>query len=411
MIKKFYSNRNRPGWKYDARIKKYYSWGFDMWLANGHRKRETGFLNRADVESVVARVRQLEREMKYGLVVPVEAPTIHEVCEKKLALTSHPKEKVRAKRVLQDFCVVAQVKRANEVETAHLQRYVDLRRKQGLKPQSVDRELNIIGAALRAGRVHFPALSKWVIPQIPRPKFSKRGRERVVESGELSKVLTVLFAPRAERETAKQLLKRRTVGQVLIFTRLTAARKGEICKLRWDHVLWEAGVIQIVGTKTENRSVQTTRTLPLTPPMIEILRDRQSVSEGPYVFTSGGGEVTHYYEILKAASAKAGVLYGKNTLGGFVTHDMRHTAITQMLQQGHDLATIGSITGQSDKTMVMHYGHASFQSISRAMNALQDAGIIQQSGDGLETASGNDDNYEGTQRGMVPKGGRRRQIA
>src|SRR5689334_8797817 len=99
MIKKFFSNRARPGWRFDSRLKKYYSWGFDMWLANGHRKRETGFANRADVEATVSRVRQLEKESKYGFVRPVEAPTLETVCEKKLSLTPNKHEHVRAKRV------------------------------------------------------------------------------------------------------------------------------------------------------------------------------------------------------------------------------------------------------------------------------------------------------------------------
>ncbi len=42
-----------------------------------------------------------------------------------------------------------------------------------------------------------------------------------------------------------------------------------------------------------------------------------------------------------------------------------------MLHDGRDLATIGSITGQSDRTMILHYGHASAESRDRAMDALE----------------------------------------
>src|SRR5687768_17486606 len=104
MIRKFYSNRNRPGWKYDARLKKYYSWGFDMWLADGRRKRDTGFRSRVEVETAVARIRLLEKEIKYGFVLPVPAPTLREVCDKKLELTVNQKELVRATRVLGVLC-------------------------------------------------------------------------------------------------------------------------------------------------------------------------------------------------------------------------------------------------------------------------------------------------------------------
>lgn len=410
MIKKFYSNRNRPGWKYDARLKKYCSWGFEMWLATGKRKRETGFLNRADVESVVVRIRQLEKEMKYGLVVTVEAPTLEETCAKKLSLTSSRHELVRARRVLAYFRRVAGVKRITEIKTEHMQRFVDTRRRE-VSLSSVDRELNIISGMLHSAAIHFPALSNWTVPAVPWPKHSKRRRERVIQGSELVRVLNVLYAPRGERETAIQAANRKNAGHVFRFASLSGARKGEICKLRWSHVLWDSGTVQIVGTKTENRSAQTTRTLPLIPALAEILRDRQKQSKGAYVFTRNGGEVTHYYSIIRAACDKAGVAYGKDTPGGFVTHDARHTAVTRMLQDGNDLATIGSITGQGDKTMVMLYGHASPASISRAMNALENYAGIQALGDDLETDVEDVAFYGDNKQGLVPKGGRVRRKA
>lgn len=381
-----------------------------MWLASGRRKRETGFLNKADVESAVVRIRQLEKEMRYGLVIPVESPTIEDVCQKKLSLTANRREHVRALRVLTAFCKAAQVKRVTEIKTEHLQRFVDVRRRD-VSPQSVGRELNIISAMLRSAVIHFPALSEWVVPRIPRPKHSKRRRERVIQGSELVRVLNALYAPRGEQETASQEANRRNVGHVLRFASLSGARKGEICKLRWSHVLWDSRAVQIVGTKTENRSAQTTRTLPLIPALAEILRDRQKHSQGAYVFTRAGGEVTYYYEILRAACEKAGVLYGRDTPGGFVTHDARHTAVTRMLQEGNDLATIGSITGQGDKTMVMLYGHASSESISRAMNALENFAGIDALGDGLETGSSDAPVLLENSDSLVPKGGRVRRKA
>jgi hypothetical protein len=65
MIKKFYSNKSRIGWKYDQQKRKHFSWGFDIRLADGRRKREPGFLNKADAESAVSRVRLWEKEMRY----------------------------------------------------------------------------------------------------------------------------------------------------------------------------------------------------------------------------------------------------------------------------------------------------------------------------------------------------------
>lgn len=355
-----------------------------MWLANGHRKRETGFLNRADVESAVSKIRQLEKEMKYGFVMPVEAPSLQEACEKKLSLTPNQHEYVRAKRVLSTFCLVSQVDRINEIKTEHLQKFVDLRRKDGLSPQSVDRELNIISACLRSAVIHFSSLSEWKVPCIPRPKHSKRRRERIIQGTELVRVMNILYSPPRDGETAAQSANRRNVGHVLLFANLTGARKGEICKLRWSQIDWDAGVIQIVGTKTENRSQQTSRYIAMDRALKAILLERQGVN-GEFVFTRAGGEVTHYYKIIREACQACGVKYGRDVAGGFVTHDARHTAVTQMLQKGIDLATIGSITGHGDRTMILRYGHATTESQRKAMRVLESFAGFDALGLSLET--------------------------
>ena len=373
MIKKVYSNRNRPGWKYDAAKRKHYSWHFDIRLADGRRKKESGFLSKADVEAAVARIRLLEKEMKYGFVTqPKDIPNLEEICRKKLDLTPNRHELARATRVLHIFCDEAQVKRATDVQSAHMQKFVDRRRKDGVSPQSINRELNIISAALHSAVIHFTALENWVVPRIPRPKHSKRRRERVITSDEVTRVLNWLYTPRRVGETSQRAANRRTVGHVFRFALLTGARKGEICGLRWDYIDWQAGVLQVVGTKTQNRSEQTVRYLKITNTLAEILNERKARSVGDFVFTLAGGEVTHYYEILTEACRVTGVPYGRARAGGLVTHDARHTAVTRMLQGGQDLATIGSITGQSDRTMILHYGHASQESRDRAMTVLDD---------------------------------------
>jgi integrase len=153
------------------------------------------------------------------------------------------------------------------------------------------------------------------------------------------------------------------------------ARKGEICKIRRDHIDWGSMVLQIVGTKTEGRSAGTTvRPVEIMDSIAEILRERLAVipKDQQYIFTRSGGEVTHYYEILRAACGATGVLYGRNVVGGLVTHDTRHTAATRMLQAGHDLATVGSVLGHTDRTMTMNYSHANRETVHKAMQVVEE---------------------------------------
>ena len=60
-----------------------------------------------------------------------------------------------------------------------------------------------------------------------------------------------------------------------------------------------------------------------------------------------------------------------------------------MLQAGRDLTTIGSITGHADKTLILHYGHASTESRDRAMDVLETFAGNETLGLGLDSADPN----------------------
>ncbi|HEX7330379.1 MAG TPA: site-specific integrase [Pyrinomonadaceae bacterium] len=407
MIKKFFSNRHRPGWKYDSKQKRYWSWGFDIRLSDRRRKREAGFLSQAEVEAVLARIRLAERDQRYGFVTPAVAPTVRELADKHVTkLTSH-KEQVRARRVLKTLCEeIPETLKVNELLTTHLEKFVERRQYEGQAPSSVDRELNIISSALNSAADYYPQeLHNWNTPKIPRPKHSKRRRERVIKAAEVAKLLTWLYSPQRHDERDARAANRRNVGHVFRCALLTGARKGELCKLRWDQVDWGAMVIQIVGTKTEKRAQQTVRYLKITPPIAEILNERLALSRGGYVFTRAGGEVTDYYEIMGEAKDALGLAYGKDVIGGFVTHDARHTAVTRMLQAGCDLATIGSITGHKDKTLVLRYAHASNESRGHAMEVLEKFAGNENLGLGLDSVGTDALIYSGNQRVLVPEVG------
>ena len=100
-----------------------------------------------------------------------------------------------------------------------------------------------------------------------------------------------------------------------------------------------------------------------------------------------------------------GVAYGRDAVGGFVTHDARHTAVTRMLQAGRDLATIGSITGHTDKSLILHYGPASTESKEQAMEVIERFAGNETLGLGLDTKFSSVLFSEGIQRGLVPEVG------
>lgn len=70
------------------------------------------------------------------------------------------------------------------------------------------------------------------------------------------------------------------------------------------------------------------------------------------MFSRGGNITPKFYKILRRARERAGVLYGKNTAGGLVLHDARHTATTQLLESGVSPATVKEWMGWSESAFV-----------------------------------------------------------
>jgi len=77
------------------------------------------------------------------------------------------------------------------------------------------------------------------------------------------------------------------------------------------------------------------------------------------------------YKILRRACERAGVLYGKNTAGGLVLHDARHTATTHMLESGVSPATVKEWMGWSDSAYVLYYSHATKKSRQLAARSME----------------------------------------
>lgn len=369
-IKKFFSNKAKAGWRWDEKQKKFSSWGFDIWLENGKRKRESGFGTRNLAEMAVARIRLDEKEGKYELK-QIASPMLEKVLEKRLEMINDRQEKVRATRVFQMWLGLLPLNiKIGELKASHLRTFIDVRIQQ-VSPASTNREVTCIASALHSAHLNFPELENWRCFAIPRPKVEKSRRERLISQDETMKLLTTLFEPRREKESKAEFSNRRKVGQVFKFLLLTGARIGEINSLRWEQIDFKEKLIQIIGTKTRYKSAKTVRYLELSESLAEILCERKELSNGEFVFSRTGNSITHYYKIMKEACERLGIKYGKYTNGGFVSHDARHTGITRMLQSGVDLATIGAITGHSDHHLILHYSHATRESRKAATSILE----------------------------------------
>lgn len=355
-------------------IKKYYDEKRQRWLwrinvtVEHKQYKKVGFRSKAEADEFVAELRLAARNRKYGIGVEVvHSPSLFELFARRLETIKLHHEKIRSRRVFNTMLdLVPEGTKITAVTTADLRQFVEKREADKLRPSSINRELNIISATLNLARDFYPQLSQWVTPKIPRPKHAKRRRERLWSPEEFQQVTEYLLAPRKMGELLHAMEARHRVGHVLQFMAYSAARTGEVFRLRWEYINWAGKTIKLVGTKTDKN-----RIIPLTGKLETILLQRKKVSRDDFVFCQGGNQNPKFYRILKDACDACGIPYGRNIEGGLIAYDNRHTAATKMLQAGVDLATVGAVLGHTDKTMTLWYSHATHESLRKAGEALE----------------------------------------
>ncbi|HUF04341.1 MAG TPA: site-specific integrase [Aridibacter sp.] len=135
-------------------------------------------------------------------------------------------------------------------------------------------------------------------------------------------------------------------------------RRGEILKLRWEDIDFEAETIKIVGTHTKT---ERERLVPLTQrTKTELLGLREiSDSVGPFPFAD-----------FKRSWATVKEIAGIDDLR---FHDLRRTAITKWIMQGNPIAMAGKLAGHTNlDTTLKHYTSSDadiVRSFAEKMNA------------------------------------------
>jgi integrase len=153
---------------------------------------------------------------------------------------------------------------------------------------------------------------------------------------------------------------RRSHLRPLIVTALdTAMRRGELFKLRWQDVSFEARTIVItaMNSKTaKERAVGMTRRVYAE---LASLRDRSAHDPADVVFGIKDTVKTSFTSACKEA--------GINDLH---FHDLRHTAITRMIQAGLAPMEVMKISGHTQMTTFVRYVNPNTDAVQRIADAL-----------------------------------------
>jgi len=218
-------------------------------------------------------------------------------------------------------------------------------RKEELKPQTVNRDLNILSVMLKVA-VEWEYLKEENLPKIRKLKETNDFEYK-----------TLSFE---DQKTLLKNLKNHT-RDIVIFALNTGARKGEILNLKWNQVDLFNQTVTFIKTKNNRK-----RTIPLNQTVLSLLKKRFSRAQNEeYVFTNANTH-TRFISIKKAyetARKKAG-------LEDLRFHDLRHTYGTRLADRSVPITTIKQLMGHADIQTTMRYVHPDEELKKKAVKLL-----------------------------------------
>ena len=127
----------------------------------------------------------------------------------------------------------------------------------------------------------------------------------------------------------------------------TMMRKGEIFGLKWFQVNFDYNIIRIVESKSGKA-----RDIPISKKLLALLKSIPRTSEYVFVNPDTGKPYTDIKHSWKTVCNAAG-------LKNFRFHDLRHTAITRMVEKGVPLPVVQELAGHTKIETTMRYIHTS----------------------------------------------------
>lgn len=352
--------RKQPGSTYDKKVNKYITYRVSVRIG-GKRIRQSGFTSRKAAETYVDSLRTKKAYSRLGMKSPANGSVRLEAFFNKRhdQITNHA-EQVRARRIFDYFIELTGNLHLNELRGSHIQIFTNARLNDGVKAETVNREINLLsGAFSRASQLFPEELEDFERPQIPRPKFKRKRRERIISEREKDAILEQLN--KRDNETDAEHENKQRIARMFHIAYLLGMAYKEVAQRKKTD--YDGEQLRFVRAKTGTNVIFEW----LPDEAHEVIRSAIDASDTEYIFTISGSTPKSFYSIMRQAVEAAGLIYGRDE--GITFHSARHSFVTAAVQVA-DLKTVGSMSGHSDATMVMLYSHASPESRKRALQLM-----------------------------------------
>lgn len=273
--------------------------------------------------------------------------------EKVKSLASYGTIKTYLKKFNQEFGnrIVSTVRKLD------LENLQGKREGQGLKPKTIDDEINYVKTMI-INAAHNEVVGGDVAMAFQRVKpllkKNSNARDRVLAGNEFDQLF----------DQAPNHLK-----GILIMGYWTGMRKGEIRDLVWSKVDMKERVIRLEAEDTKEGKP---KTIPIGAEVHKMLKALPRHLHIPNVFLYNGKPIKRNFTTgLKTACKEAGIEWGREVKDGFVFHDLRHTFVTDCRKAGVSKSVRMSITGHSPKDMDDRYNRVDIQDQHEAIKKLE----------------------------------------
>ncbi|MBO0721343.1 MAG: tyrosine-type recombinase/integrase [Blastocatellia bacterium] len=233
-----------------------------------------------------------------------------------------------------------------------------------LKPTTINRYFTHVLGVLSSASKWFADLEDWKPPRAPWAQEEYDGRRRNFSKSELAAILDGCLAKRQQGERSESVKKRREMMDFMKLILLTAARPGELLKLKPSDINWEDRITKIISIKGGKVK---RRTLPLSASAIAILDARK---HRPKFFSFSRTEIRR---ICARISEIAKIPYGDRVEGGWVLYDLRGAAAVALesYSAGVPYSAVMAILGHERTDMTAVYTGAALDKLFEAIEKLE----------------------------------------
>lgn len=316
-------------------------------LPDGAQKREfSGYSIQEARENESKRVSQ-KRELgdRFYEVLQEDKITFQELTAWYLDLESVKRLKSyrRYRIALANFNHVFGGQLVKTIKAVHLENYQRTRHAQGMLPATIDYEISAAHRAVRKADDN-DLVDLRALKAFKRTKnllrTGENARDRILAIEEYLSILA----------NASEHLQ-----PILIVGMNTGMRGGEILGLKWSYIDQKKQTIRLPAQATKEKRP---KNIPINAQVGEVLQGQRFVtrlSDHDHVFTLQGRSVNNIRLTMKSACKRSGILYGRETEGGVIFHDIRRTVKTLMARAGIDKVYRDTILGHSLQGMDKNY--------------------------------------------------------